>query len=53
MVFRQKIGPKTMGYLSTPSERPMLELRNACFNFEIGLSLLKLCSLKGPEKGGS
>ncbi len=29
---------KTIGHLSTPSERSVLELPNACFSFEIGHS---------------
>ncbi len=29
---------EAIGYLSTPSESPVIELPNACFGFEIGHS---------------
>ncbi len=34
--------PEANGYLSTPSESPLIELRNTCFTFEIGHSEIPL-----------
>ncbi len=41
-----KIDQSQIFDLNTPSDRPCQELLNACFNFEIGQSKLKLWALK-------
>ncbi len=55
MVQRQKLADMAASKvpdLNIPSERATKELQNACFNFEIGHSKLKLWPLKDTAKIG-